>query len=101
MSHVSSVNLKSGNITGADALNGVPAGAGLRFGTSVLVAGTVVVANTLVTANSMIFLTDQDGGGTEGFVIVSARTPGTSFTILSSSNTHTGKIAWMIVEPSA
>lgn len=101
MSHVASYNSKTGNITGTDILAGVPAGSNLRSGTSTLVAGTVVVPNTNVTANSMIFLTDQDGGGTEGFLVVSARTPGTSFTILSSSGTHTGKIAWLIVEPSA
>lgn len=101
MSHVSAVNGKSGNITAADVLGSVASGTNRRMGTATLVAGTAVVANTLVTANSVILLTDQDGGGTEGSLVVSARTAGTSFTILSTSNTSTGKIGWVIFEPSA
>lgn len=84
-----------------------PAGFGLRVaeganakqGTAVLVAGTVVVANTSVTANSRIFLTSQADGGTPGFLRVSARVAGTSFTILSSSNTDTSTVAYEIFEP--
>jgi hypothetical protein len=69
-----------------------------RSGLSVLVAGTVVVANTSVTANTRVQLTSQVDGGTPGWLRVSARTSGTSFTILSSSATDTSSVAWLLVE---
>jgi len=74
-------------------------GSNAKQGVSTLVGGTVVVSNTSVTANSRIFLTHQNSSGTVGFVIVSARTAGTSFTILSSSVLDTSIIAWEIFEP--
>jgi hypothetical protein len=74
-------------------------GTNAKMGRSTLVAGTVTVSTTAVTAASEIFLTCQTPGGTPGFLRVSARTAGTSFTILSSSNTDTSVVAWMIVEP--
>lgn len=77
----------------------VKEGSNAKMGTAVLSAGTVVVSTTAVTANSRIFLTNQTLGGTAGFLRVSARTAGTSFTITSSSGTDTSTIAWMIVEP--
>jgi hypothetical protein len=69
------------------------------MGRATLAAGTVTVNTTAVTANSEIFLTCQTPGGTPGFLRVSARTAGTSFTITSSSSTDTSVVAWMIVEP--
>lgn len=101
MSHVSSLNELTGNVTAADVFASVPSGSNQRMGTATLVAGTATVNNSLVTADSVILLTDQDGGGTEGFLVVSARVAGTSFTILSSSNTHTGKVGWVILEPAS
>ena len=102
MSHVSSYNGLSGNVTGTDVLGGIPSGANTRMGTATLVAGTVTVANTLVTDDSVIFLTTQGlGAGTEGFPIVSARTSGTSFTILSSQATDVAEVGWLILEPAA
>ncbi len=74
-------------------------GTNARMGAASLVAGTVVVNTTAVTANSRIFLTCQTPGGTPGFLRVSARTAGTSFTILSSSGTDTSSVGWLIVEP--
>lgn len=71
----------------------------ILFGRSVLVGGTVVVANTSVTAVSNIYLTSQVDGGAPGFLRVSTRTAGTSFTILSSSGTDTSTVAWYMVEP--
>lgn len=70
-----------------------------KLNRATLVAGTVTVANTSVTATSEIFAFCQTPGGTPGFLRVSARTPGTSFTILSSSNTDTSVVAWQIVDP--
>lgn len=83
-----------------------PAGAGIKVaeganakqGTAVLAAGTVVVPNTSVTATSRIFLTTQLPGGTAGFLVVSARTPGVSFTILSSNVADTSTVAWEMFE---
>lgn len=68
-------------------------------GTAVLVGGTVVVGTADVTANSRIFLTGAVPGGTPGAVNVSARTPGASFTITSTSGTDTSTVAWMLFEP--
>lgn len=84
-----------------------PAGSGLRVaeganakqGTAVLVAGTLVVANTSVTAVSRIFLTSQVPGGTTGWLGISARVVGTSFTILSSNPLDTSTVAWEMFEP--
>lgn len=71
----------------------------ILFGRSVLVAGAVVVANTNVTAVSNIYVTSNIDGGTPGWLRVSARTAGTSFTITSSSGTDTSTVAWLIVDP--
>lgn len=77
----------------------VKEGNNCKQGTATLVAGTVTVANTSVTANSRIFLTGQADGGTPGFVRVSSRVPGTSFTITSSSGTDTSTVAYELFEP--
>jgi hypothetical protein len=77
----------------------VKEGTNAKQGTSVLVAGSVVVSNTSVTATSRIFLTSNADGGTPGFLRVSARTAGTSFTITSGSGTDTSTVAWQIFEP--
>lgn len=76
----------------------VKTGTNAKIGTAVLVGGTVTVANTSVTANSRIFLTSQVDGGTPGFLRVTAKVVGTSFTITSSSATDTSTIAWTIIE---
>lgn len=91
----------TGNILVTTAGNGmrVKEGSNAKQGAAVLVGGTVVVANTSVTANSRIFLTCQVPGGTPGFLRISARTPGVSFTILSSSGTDTSTVAFQIFEP--
>jgi len=69
-------------------------------GSVALVAGTATVSVAAVTSNSRIFLTSQlDGGGTVGFLRVSSRVNGTSFTITSSSATDTSSVAWMLIEP--
>lgn len=75
-------------------------GSNAKMGVTTLVAGTVAVSTTAVTANSRILLTPQNASGNAGAVSVSARTPGTSFTISSTSATDTRDIAWIIFEPS-
>lgn len=74
-------------------------GSNATMGTATLSGGTVVVSTTKVTANSRIFLTNNTLGGTAGFLRVSARTAGTSFTILSSNAADTSVIAWVLLEP--
>jgi hypothetical protein len=77
----------------------VKEGTNAKMGTVVLSAGSAVVSTTAVTASSRIYLTSQADGGTPGFLRVSTRTAGTSFTITSSSGTDTSTVAWFIVEP--
>lgn len=62
-----------------------------------LVAGSATV-NYPVTPKTKIFLTSQQDGGTVGFLRVSAKVLGTSFTITSSSNTDTSTVAYLIIE---
>lgn len=69
------------------------------MGRATLAGGTVTVNTTSVSAGSEIFVTCQTPGGTPGFLRISARVAGTSFTILSSSGTDTSVVAWFIVEP--
>lgn len=93
------VNVSTGNLLISTIGKGlqVKTGTNSKIGTAVLVAGTVTVANTSVTANSRIFLTSQADGGTPGFVRITAKVVGTSFTITGIA-TDTSTIAWMIVE---
>lgn len=73
-------------------------GTNAKQGIATLAGGTVTVANTSVTANSRIMLTTQAPGGTVGAVYISARTPGTSFTITSTSSADTSTVAYEIFE---
>lgn len=88
------VNLPGGGLRVAE-------GANARQGVATLAAGTAVVANTSVTASSRIQLTGQTLGtvAVPSAYGVSARTPGTSFTILASVVTDTSVIAYEIFEP--
>lgn len=74
-------------------------GTNARMGTATLAAGAATVNTTEVSATSRIQLTSNADGGTPGFLRVSARAAGTSFTITSSSGTDTSTVAWLIVEP--
>lgn len=81
----------------------VKEGANAKMGVATLVLGTVVVSNTSVTAVSRIQLTAQSLGTVTvpSALAVSARTAGTSFTILASQLTDTSVVAWQIMEPAA
>ena len=71
-----------------------------KQGVATLAAGTKVVANTSVTATSRIFLTAQSLGTVTvpKALAVTARTPGTSFTISSADATDTSVVAYEIFE---
>lgn len=77
----------------------VKEGSNAKQGVVTLTAGAATVANTAVTANSRIMLTSQADGGTPGFVRVSSRVAGTSFTITSSSGADASSVAYQIFEP--
>lgn len=94
-------NVFSGNVNVNTVGKGlkVKEGSNAMMGSAALVGGSKVVATTAVTASSRIFVLSNADGGTPGWLRVSARTAGTSFTITSSSGTDTSTVAWMIVEP--
>jgi hypothetical protein len=77
----------------------VKEGTNARMGVATLVGGTATVSTTAVTASSRVQLTSQADGGTPGWLRVSGRTAGTSFTITSSSASDTSTVAWVIIEP--
>jgi len=103
----------AGDVVYADGTNYTPVhGAGLHLydgstmrqvtpytGSATLVAGTVTVSLATVTANSRIQLTSQVDGGTPGFLRVSARSVGVSFTITSSNGADTSTVAYSVMEP--
>lgn len=66
-------------------------------GTAVLVAGTKTVNTTLALTGSTILLTSQIDGGTVGFLRVSSRVSGTSFTITSSNALDTSTVGYIII----
>jgi hypothetical protein len=105
-------NLSVNQVNGADTIigggqtgNGLRVSASgvavsiLRHGTAALVAGSKVVSDTTVTANTRIFVTSNTDGGTPGWLRVSARSAGTSFTVTSSSGSDTSTFAYLMVEP--
>jgi hypothetical protein len=77
----------------------VAEGSNCKQGTAILASGSAVVQNTSVTSSSRIFLTSQSDGGTPGFLRVSTRTAGVSFTITSSSGSDTSTVAYELIEP--
>ena len=99
--HVVGTTILDGSVTLPTAGNGIliKEGTNATMGLSTLVGGTVTVSTTKVTASSRIHLTSQADGGTPGFVRITARTGGTSFTITSSNASDTSSIAWIIIEP--
>lgn len=104
------VNGVSGQNGAFNILKGLRVGAGSRMifedtgsnctnGTFTLVAGTATINNNLVTANTRIILTHQNAGGTIGTPYVSARVPGVSFTVTSTSALDTSTLAYLMFEP--
>lgn len=73
----------------------------LKMGQAVLSGGTVVVTDASVTANTKIFISLN----TLGTIAIAAaydattRTPGTNFTIKSSSGTDTSTVDYLMIEP--
>jgi hypothetical protein len=65
-------------------------------GTLVLAAGTATVANSSITASSIVRLSRQAAGGTLGQLSV-ALTPGSGFTVNSSSVSETSHVYYEVV----
>jgi hypothetical protein len=89
-------------------LGGVTAETGLSIGADAnqsmgtsgsMTAGTIVVGNTYVAAGDYIFLTHDTIAGAPGSLSVVITTPGTIFTINSSSATDTSTVRYLIVRP--
>lgn len=74
-------------------------GANATIGVATMVAGVATVMTNKIAANSMVFLTSQNDSGTPGAFRISARTPGTSFTITCTQNGNTSQVAWWIINP--
>lgn len=76
----------------------IATGANASVGTSAsMTAGTITINTTAVTTNSLIFLTHKTFGGTTGVLRPDNIVNGTSFDIVSSSNTDTGTVQWFII----
>lgn len=66
-----------------------------RCGLAPLVNGLVVIPNTTITLNTLVFVTPQSPFlGT----ISTTKTPGSSFSIASTSPTDSGFVAWQLIE---
>jgi len=65
-------------------------------GTAILSAGIATVYYPITLANR-IFLTSQVDGGAVGFLRITAKVPGVSFTITSSSATDSSTVGYLIV----
>ncbi len=73
--------------------------AGTSGTTAALTTGSIVVNTTAVTANSLVFFTTNTLGTVTApqAYRVSARTPGTSFTITSAAGTDTSTVNWFLI----
>ena len=67
------------------------------IGTGVLVNGAVTILESAVLANSIIMLSPQAENGTPGFVRVTSRSIGVSFTIGSGSSTDASVIGYEVI----
>ncbi|WP_220017912.1 hypothetical protein [Candidatus Rhabdochlamydia oedothoracis] len=77
-------------------------GSNARMGVVTLSAGTATVLNSTVTANTRIFLTvnRQSSLNLLGFLRVSGRTPGVSFSISTGIALDFGSVvSWLLIEP--
>ena len=76
-----------------------------KQGTTVLASGTATVGSTNGTfylpTNARIFLSNQQSGGTVGFLYVGARNTAGQFVIQSASNTDASTVAWLITSPTS
>jgi hypothetical protein len=75
-------------------LGGLPA---MSWGTVTLTAGTVNVSAGAVTADSVILVSRMALSGTAGHLSVPSQSPGSGFTISSSSSSDASVVAYLIL----
>lgn len=109
--YIKVIAVPAANTVASRGLTAVAAGTGagtgggsgaFRQGIFTLISGAgSVVANSTVTANSRIFVTsNQDGvGSIPGFLRITTRIPGVSFTVVSSGANDNSTVAYTISEP--
>lgn len=73
-------------------LQSIPA---IRYGTAQLAAGTVSVALPSVSSSSVILAGRMTPSGTLGHLSVPTVTPGTGFTVTSSSNSDNSLVSYL------
>ena len=64
-----------------------------------LSSGTCTINNNRITADTIILCTAQNGGVNLGALSISARTPGTSYAVTSSSALEADKVGCILFEP--
>lgn len=92
---------KNLNITGNATIQGFQVNNQTNRGinTCQLSSGTCTISNNRVTADTIILCTAQNGAANLGALSISARTPGTSYTITSSSALEADKVGCLLIEP--
>lgn len=98
----SSASISGVAITGLGSGPLIKEGSNARMGVVTLSAGSATVLNSTVTANTRIFLTvnNQSSLNLLGFLRVTARTPGVSFSISTGIALDFGSVvAWLLIEP--
>lgn len=75
-----------------------PGPVSIARGTATLVAGTILVNEVTVTATNKILIQLHAPGGIPGFLYVSARVAGTSFTITSTNVADTSQVQWFVLD---
>jgi hypothetical protein len=81
-------------------LNGQSGSVSLPNGTVTLSAGQGTVAMSTIAAGSLVYLTTQLPGGTAGSPYLFSLTPGTGFTVKSTSSLDTSTVAYLVLPPS-
>jgi len=75
-------------------------GTNATMGTATLSGGTIVINNTRITNSTYVWIANNGGVQTNaGAYRVSARTPGSSFTITSTNASDTSSVVWILIEP--
>ena len=93
--HVQAHNEISDTLTAHDTqLQGIPA---MQRGIAALVSGTVTVTLGTVDSGSVVLVGRVNPSGTLGHLSVPAVSPGTGFTIASSSASDNSSVAWLVL----
>lgn len=93
--HILAHNQISDELTAmAGQLAGIPA---LNWGTAHLTSGTVVVSLSAVTASSVVLVSRLTPSGTLGHLSVPTVSPGSGFTITSTSASDNSSVAYLVL----